>query len=132
MSDGPAPWISRMRASLRHAFAVEPAGPAIPDEVEREVVERILNAIVKRGMTGPTLLMLESMRPLNYVSAQALHYFTPFASVIIDPTALRSFAKYLERRGSVAWMSQRLEELDAKPDGTSGVVGDAERRDLGA
>jgi hypothetical protein len=98
---------------MRHAFHVEPPGPVAPSPEERETVERILGVIVRKGMVGPTVLFLDSVRPMNYISAQAIHYFAPFASVLVDRAAMGHMASYLERRGSIDWLCARLEELEA-------------------
>ena len=54
-------------AGLKHAFAVEPPGPAQPTDRQREVVEKLCTGIVGRRLTVPTLAFLEMVRPLNYV-----------------------------------------------------------------
>ncbi|MDZ4755755.1 MAG: hypothetical protein SGJ11_14820 [Phycisphaerae bacterium] len=124
-------WLRRVAASCRHAFAVDPPGPAIPTAAEREIIDRVLVAVVRRQMVGPAILFLESSRPLNFISAQALHFFGPITSLVVDADALSAFAKFLERRGSIPWICQRLEELEAAREQSSGLVGDAERGDLG-
>src|SRR5688572_12782592 len=101
-------WIRRFTAGWRNAFAVEPPGLAIPSDAERAIVERVLVAIVRREMAGPAILFLESVRPLNYVSAQLLHFFGPVASLVVDADGLKIFAGYLERRGSIPWICARL------------------------
>lgn len=129
------PILGRLRDGLRHAFAVEGRAAAIPTEEEREVLERVLGAVVRRGMARPAILLLDSMRPMNAVSAQALHFFTPIASLAVDADALRTLARYLERRGSVEWICGRLEAMDdgeAPPpaDDRSARLDDPERADL--
>lgn len=103
---------ARVRDGVRHAFALEGRGAALPTEAEREVIDRVLAAVVRRGLAGPALLMLESSKPLNVVSASALHFFAPIASVVVDRQALDLFAGYLQRRGSVEWLCGRLAALE--------------------
>lgn len=97
MSDAKRTW----REALRHAFAVEPPGPASLSASEAEVVARIADEVVRRGMTAPALLALESFRPLNAIGANAMHALTPFVSVVTDPASFTTLAALLERRGSV-------------------------------
>lgn len=132
MSDPQRPFLARLRDGLRHAFGIEGRAAAIPTEAEREIIERILSAVVRRGLTGPTVLFLDSMRSLNFVSAQAIHYFTPIVGMIVDRDALHTFARYLERRGSVDWLCGRLEAMEANdsPKESLRGDGDAERTDL--
>ena len=97
MSDAKRSW----REALRHAFAVEPPGPASLSEAEAAVVGRIADEVVRRGMVVPALLALESFRPLNAIGANAMHALTPFVSVVRDPASFATLAALLERRGSV-------------------------------
>ena len=99
---------------LKHAFAVEPPGPAEPTEAERPVVERVCHEIVRRGMTTPALLVLEMSRPLNFVGAQALHFLAPIVSALTDAEGHKHFAAFLEHRGSIEYMCRRIEELEAE------------------
>ena len=66
---------------LKHAFATDPPGPAKPDERQRALLEKLCREVVRRRLTTPVLLMLEMNRPLNYVSAQFLHYLQPIVSI---------------------------------------------------
>jgi hypothetical protein len=120
MADSRPPFLHRLREGLRHAFGIESRAAAIPTAEEREIIERILAAVARRGLVGPTVLFLESMRSLNFVSAQAIHYFTPIVGMVVDRDALHLFARFLERRGSVEWLCGRLEAIEcdagAKPD----------------
>jgi hypothetical protein len=97
MTDPARSW----RDVLRHAFAVEPPGPATLTDAEAAVVGRLADEVVRRGMTAPALLALESFRPLNAIGANAMHALTPFVSILGDPAAFTTLAALLERRGSV-------------------------------
>ena len=98
---------------LKHAFAVDPPGPAEPTDEQRGSVDKVCAEIVRRRLTTPTLLFLEMSRPLNCLSAQALHFFAPFVEVLTDSAAHRHFAAFLEQRGSVDYLCRRIEELEA-------------------
>ena len=99
---------------LRHAFAVEPPGPAIPSDEQRAVVDRVCREVVRRHLATPALMFLEMSRPLNYITAQALHFFAPFVSIVAGGQGHRHFAAFLERRGSIDYMVRRIEELEAE------------------
>lgn len=104
--------LDRLRDSLRNAFAIERAEVAEPEPKARDAAERILVEVVRRRLTPAALFLLESGRPLNRVSAAAMHFFRPFASLVVDDEALRAFASFLERPGSVEWLCRRLEALE--------------------
>ena len=101
-----------VRDRLRHAFAVEDPEDFAPTEKERTAAEHICREVVRRRMTTPALMLLEMSRPLNYLGAQALHFFSPFASVLVDPGAWETFAGFLERRGSVEYLCREIERLE--------------------
>ena len=99
---------------LKHAFAVDPPGPAEPTPEQQAAVDKVCAEIVRRHLTTPALLFLEMSRPLNFLGAQALHFFAPFVSVLTDAEGHRHFAAFLERRGSVDYLCRRMEELEAE------------------
>ena len=98
---------------LKHAFAVEKAGTAEPTDEQKAAVERVCLEIVRRRLTTPALFALEMSRPLNYVGAQAMHFFAPFVGIFTDSAAHRHFAQFLENRGSVDYICRRIEALEA-------------------
>ena len=100
------------RDRIRTAFAVDQPGAAEPNERQAEICDRVCKAVVKRGMTLPALMALEMGRPLNFVASQALHFFSPIISVILDGPTIDEFATFLEQRGSVEYLCQRLEHWD--------------------
>jgi hypothetical protein len=103
------PMPSRLRNTLRHAFAVEPPGPAVPSPEERAALDPLIAEIRRRGLVTPAVFFLESVEPLNNVGAQALHFMQPFATAVLDPVRYAVLVKYLERRGSITWVAQELQ-----------------------
>jgi hypothetical protein len=99
---------------LKHAFATDPPGPAQPTEAQRLVVEKVCREVVRRRLTAPVGVALEMCRPLNFVSAQLLHVLQPFLAVLTDTAAYDAFAAFLEQRGSVDYIAERLEAIGAE------------------
>ena len=56
---------------LKHAFAVEAAGPAIPSSSQAAAVDAICREIVRRQMTLPAQMVLESSAPLHFFDTSA-------------------------------------------------------------
>jgi hypothetical protein len=104
---------------LKHAFAIEPPGVAEPNPVQQAVVERICKEVVRRRLVTPALLMLEMSRPLNYVSAQFLHFLQPMVSLSMNAGEYKEFTEFLEQRGSIEYISRRLEALNRPDPGKS-------------
>ena len=101
-----------LRDEFRNAFAVERSGPASPSDRQGDLVDKVCKAVVRRGMVTPALMTLEMCRPLNFVAAQAMHFFKPIVSVILDGPSIAEFANFLEQRGSVEYLCRRLEHWD--------------------
>ena len=99
---------------LKHAFAIDPPGPSQPDEAQAQLVERVCREIVRRRLTAPAMLAIEMGRPLNYLSAQVLHFFQPFLTIAGDARAYEQFTSFLEQRGSLDYIAARIEAIDAE------------------
>jgi len=99
---------------LKHAFAVDPPGPAEPTEEQRAAVDKICREIVRRHLTTPALLFLEMSRPLNYIGSQTMHFFQPLIGVLTDSKGPEHFALFLEKRGSIEYICRRIEDLEAE------------------
>lgn len=67
-------------------------------------------------MTGPALAFLEMSRPLNSLGASAIHFFTPIASSLANPVALKHFAEFLDQRGSVDLLCNIIEAAQTRRD----------------
>ncbi len=102
------------REKFRHAFAVDEPGPAEPTDSQRVVVEMLLGKIVERGMAQPAGIFLESWRPLGVLTGQGMQALSPFAGILLDPNVWKEVADYLDKRGAIAWMLQRMDELETQ------------------
>jgi len=92
--------LARVRVGLRHAFAVQPeTEPPSIDDVQ--LLERIADTIVKRGMAAPATIFLESMGPMNFLGSQALHFITPIIDCVLSVKEVEQVARLLERRDTV-------------------------------
>ncbi len=98
---------------IKNAFAVDPPGPAIPTEPQRKVVDRVCLEIVRRHMSTPGLIFLETFRPLSYVGSQVLHFFQPIVSAVLRGEGYQHFTDFLEQRGSIDYLCERIEKLEA-------------------
>jgi len=97
---------------LRHAFAVEPAGLVEPNESQRILIDRLCQGIARRRLTTPAILSLEMSRPLGFLAAQTIHFFSPFIGALTDRQEHREFAEFLEHRGAIDYLLERLEVIE--------------------
>jgi hypothetical protein len=105
--------VARLAEWMKNAFAVAPPG-AEPTAEQREVADKVCREIVRRRLTTPALMALEMSRPMNYIGAQAMHFFQPIMSAIFDTRGYETFAAFLENRTSIEYLARRIEALEAE------------------
>lgn len=96
---------------LKHAFALDDGKPAEPTPSQKDAVDRVLTEVIRRGMQVPAQMLLETCRPLNFVAAQTLHFFSPIAKIALGVQGQDDFARFLEKRKSIDYLLQRLDAL---------------------
>lgn len=89
----------RLRTALAHAFATD-SGKDFTDE-ERELVERLSLLVVRRRLTAPALMALESARPLSFIGSQVLAFFGPVLTAAFSRQDTERLIQLLERRHSL-------------------------------
>jgi hypothetical protein len=82
---------------FKHAFLTQPGTSSLNRE-DAELLDRIADALVKRGMGAPAAVFLESMGPMNFLGSQALHALTPIIECAFESKDLERIARLLERR----------------------------------
>jgi hypothetical protein len=58
-------------------------------------------AIVKRRLAVPAMMLLETMTPMNMVSASMLHVMSPVWRAALPASRIEEVAKLLERREAI-------------------------------
>ncbi|OGG49610.1 MAG: hypothetical protein A3F84_07355 [Candidatus Handelsmanbacteria bacterium RIFCSPLOWO2_12_FULL_64_10] len=104
--------IERFRAWWAHAFAVD--GDEAFDGRDRALIDRLAAFVVRRRMTSPALMLLESGRPLNFVGSQLLTFLAPFVTMVFSKQEYNRFTGILERRGSIDLIIERIEEAESR------------------
>ena len=109
---------SRMRRlmdGLRHAFSTaSPYGP-LSDE-DRDLLKRLAVWIVKRKMSLPAILFLESVKPLSAISSQAMVFLKPF-NIFFKPEEYSRIAEIMERREGIGVLVETIEAAREKLEG---------------
>ena len=101
---------------LKHAFAVDPPGPAEPTAEQQRPVDWVCRQVARRRLTTPGLIALEMSRPLNFVAAQMMHVLSPGVWALLRRQShedYKHFAAFLERRGSIEYLARRIEHFEA-------------------
>ena len=86
---------------LSHAFSTGSKGEVFTIE-DLALLERIANAVVKRGMVAPATMFLESLGPMNFLGSQALYFLTPIIDWAFNVKEVEQVAYLLERRDTIS------------------------------
>jgi hypothetical protein len=109
--------LTAFRAALRHAFAV----PSVQDgwsPEDQALLDRVAEAVVKRGMAAPATVFLESMGPMNFLGSQALHFMSPILECAFSAKEVTQVASLLERRDTISRLIVLIESKAAGVQGT--------------
>lgn len=68
-------------------------------------------------MTVPALMALEMSRPLNRLTAAAMHMLQPMVSAVMTSESFEEFARFLEHAGSIDYLCEVLERQEADRSG---------------
>ncbi len=91
----------KVRAELSHAFSTTPEVQALTTE-DFALLERVADAVVKRGMAAPATVFLESLGPMNFLGSQALYFLTPIVEWAFQAKEVEQVARLLERRDTIS------------------------------
>ena len=97
---------------LKHAFHVEGEGSMEPNELQKKALDSLCRGIIRRGLTTPAIIGVEMGRPLNFIGSQTMHFFTPLNAAFVPTKSWSAVAEFLEHRGAVDWIRNRIEELE--------------------
>ena len=84
------------------------------EHAEGEIIQRLAAKVVEWKMTVPAILFLESVKPLNYIGAQAMVFFEPIVQTIFNLKDYDTFRIMMEKRENVEKLLLKIEELDAE------------------
>ncbi len=98
---------------IRHAFAVEKEDYEELTQEEKDILDKLARGIVSRGLTTPSIMFLESVKPLNFLGSQVMLFFRPIVGAIFPTTSYDRMETILEKRRSVEWLIVKIEEFEA-------------------
>ena len=107
--------LKKLRAGLKHAFAVEPPGYEFTEK-ETLITDKLADYIAKRRLTVPAIFFVKSSAPLNMVANQMLVFLNPFATFVLNSEEYKTFTGLLEHRSSMDFIVTRIEEAERRFD----------------
>ena len=83
------------------------------NEHEKELLDKVAKKVVYWKMTVPAIMALESVKPMNYIGAQAMVFFEPIVQALFNFQDYDTFRQMMERRQTLEDLLQRIEHFDA-------------------
>ena len=84
----------------------------IPEEEQHDLLEKLAQWIVRRNLTTPAILFLETGKPLNFLGSQLLIAFSPFVQAFFKGEKYHKLALILEKDENVELLLQLIEQSD--------------------
>ncbi len=104
--------IKKIIDSVKHAFATD--GTQLED-CDTDLIKKLADFVVRRNMSVPAIMFLESVRPLNFIGSQAMVFFKPIISRFFTSAEYDKLATILERREVIDLLIKEIEQrADAK------------------
>lgn len=94
---------------LKYAFGIGYEEPGL-GEVDKAAIMRFGDLIVSRRMEIPAIMALESLRPINFLASQVMVMLKPFVGFVTDDTFYGECQSAFEKRESVGFMIEYLED----------------------
>ena len=79
-----------------------------------ELTARIALKVVERQLTVPSVVFLESVKPLSFLGNQMLIFLDPVLSLVVDSKDYRKFVRMIEDRDNVEKLICAIEEENAR------------------
>lgn len=98
--------LRKILAGLKHAFATE--GEKITDS-DNALIVKLSDYVVKRNMSVPAIMFLESVRPLNFVNSQTMVFFKPIISRFFTRVEYDKLATIMEKREVIDLLIKEIE-----------------------
>ncbi len=84
----------------------------IPEDEQHVLLERLAQWIVRRNLTTPAILFLETGKPLNFLGSQLLIAFSPFVQAFFKGDRYHKIALILEKDENVELLLQLIEQSE--------------------
>ena len=102
----------KIKEGFKLAFAV-----GYEEEItkeEEQLLEKIAKKIVKRRLSVPVIMILETFRPAGYISMQYLAFLEPYIKAIINIKEIDIFRKAIEKRKGIELLIKKIEFFESE------------------
>lgn len=101
-----------LKDSLDQAGRLVDTDPEARRSREQEIVDRMADEVSAAGFGAAGILVAEGGKPLSFIAAQGLHFFTPHLGLVLGEHRVSNVACLLESRDNLERFASRLEKLD--------------------
>lgn len=84
----------------------------VSPERGKELLAKIAHQVVKRKLTVPAIMFIESVKPLSFVGSQVLIFMQPMVQAFLNRKEYDEFAVLMEDRENVELLLQEIEKQE--------------------
>ncbi len=99
--------IKKIINGFKHAFATDSTKL---EDCDTALIRKLADFVIRRNMSVPAVMFLESVRPLNYVGSQAMVFFKPILSRFFTKVEYDKLAALLEKREVIDRLIKEIEQ----------------------
>lgn len=82
----------------------------IPEDEQRALLDKLAQWVVRKKLTTPAILFLETGKPLNFLGSQLLIAFGPFIQAFFKGEQYQKIALILEKDENVELLIELIEQ----------------------
>jgi hypothetical protein len=79
---------------------------------ERALMDEAAQAVVRRRLAMPAMMLIETLTPMNMVTASMLHVLTPVWRAALPASRVERLARLLERRDALPELVRVIDEAE--------------------
>ena len=77
-----------------------------------ELIKKVAAKIVRRRMSAPASLLIESLKPINRIAGQAVLVVSPFLTLFVSYEKIEQFCDMLQDRKNVEKLLNEIKNLE--------------------
>ncbi|OFZ26683.1 MAG: hypothetical protein A2381_16970 [Bdellovibrionales bacterium RIFOXYB1_FULL_37_110] len=103
--------LEQIKEALGHAFKITDGQEDMTKE-DFDLLFKLSGFVVKRKLSVPAVMFLETLRPLNVVGSSMMSFFKPMLGHFFNNAEYTRLERILERRCSVGCLIDAIEKCE--------------------
>ncbi len=100
--------LQSLKEYFSHAFYVSDGRDELTNE-DHLLLKKITQFVIKRGLTTPAIMLLETFGPLNFVSSSVMSFFKPTLGTLLKRYEYDRLMVILEKRCVATLLVEMIE-----------------------